>query len=151
MVLIGRIWYALIFIEAVVFLGVASQIGFLKCLLLCALGGLAGSYLLKVQGMEALNQFFSPTGPSGEDVFRSLCLIFAGLLFIFPGFVSDALGLALLVPAVRSWVRSKNILNFGKSPGSAGAPDDGIIIEGDYEVVDEKPAAIEKKDTAGRP
>ena len=50
----------------------------------------------------------------GNAILDSLCLFVAGLLFLFPGILTDILGLALLMPPTRflfkrgiiSWVRS---------------------------------------------
>ena len=61
----------------------------------------------------------------------------AGALIVLPGFVSDVLGLLLLLPPIRALVRQR-ILRWAalRTPLRFAAP--GGVVEGD--VVDEPPA-----------
>lgn len=63
---------------------------------LLALGVLVGGFLLNLQ--NARNSMLRGSALGGNDI---LFRLLAGLLFIFPGFISDALALLLLLPPVR--------------------------------------------------
>jgi UPF0716 protein FxsA len=39
-----------------------------------------------------------------EDAFDSLCLMIAGLLLVFPGFISDFIAVPFLFPPIRRWL-----------------------------------------------
>ena len=55
-----------------------------------------------------------------------MATMLAGILLIFPGFITDLLGAALLLPAVRRWAAAK-LATFAR--GSRRAPRDDRVIE----------------------
>jgi UPF0716 protein FxsA len=70
------------------------------------------------------------------EMLEGVVLLFAGALLLTPGFVTDAVGFALLVPVLRRvlirWFIKRSgfaVEGFGKPPGEPGGPH---TIEGEY-------------------
>lgn len=125
---------ALIFLEIAVFGAVANEIGFFTALFLCFAAGAVGVVLVQKQGFDlltrlraALDQGLMPM----NEMFDAGCLMAAGILMIFPGFVSDAFGLALLIPSLRQHLKITLARRYGKQGSSGFNPDTGVI-EGDF-------------------
>lgn len=87
---------------------VAHQVGALATVGLLLAVSIAGCSLAKRVGLEVWRRFRATLAagdiPSGEVSDGALVLLAAGLLAV-PGFLTDVLGLLLLVPAVRSLVK----------------------------------------------
>lgn len=94
--------------EVYVLIKVGSRIGFWDTLTLLIFSAVFGSYLAKIQGQKALQkiQICLAEGrmPTHEMVDGVLIFI-GGLLFVFPGFISDGLGLLLIFPPTRFLIR----------------------------------------------
>lgn len=113
-----------------------------------------GVALLRIQGVATLTRGMSRL-EGGElparEMAEGLLLALAGALLITPGFVTDTLGFALLVPPLRA-AAAKRLLarvavrGAGPGYGSAG-PDPGarrdgegpVVIEGEFEVREDPP------------
>jgi UPF0716 protein FxsA len=92
-------------VEVAVFILVGDAIGIAATLTLTLLAMMAGAVLLRRQGLSALQRIRAevaanrvPARPFADAAMIAL----AGLLLILPGFVTDAIGIALFIPAVRS-------------------------------------------------
>jgi UPF0716 protein FxsA len=102
------IFLAFPFLELAVFSAISVRIGFWATLGLCILSAAIGSMLIRAQGIKTL---LSLSGAMDRgrmplnEVFDGFCRVAAGALLIAPGFISDALGVLLLVPAVRDLLR----------------------------------------------
>lgn len=145
----SRITFALVLIEIFTLFVIIGEIGFFAVLGLWALSAVAGMWLIQEQGIatmrraqESLNRGAFPVG----EMFGSFCLFGAGLLLIMPGFISDALAIALLVPAFRNLLRTRGAKTFGFKEDSMRAQDDGVI-DGVYERVPERNEQIPAKNT----
>lgn len=94
-------------LELVVLIEVGEAIGTLATIVLVVAGVVGGSAFVKRGGIGALRRAQESVAagetPAGA-LFDGACLVLAGLLFIFPGLVSDALALPLLFPPVRRWL-----------------------------------------------
>jgi UPF0716 protein FxsA len=95
-------------VEIAVFLQVVAWIGVLETLALMVAISLCGAWLVKRQGIGTLARMRAelddgriPTGPMTDGGL----LAAAGFLLLIPGFVTDVVGLALIVPPVRGGVR----------------------------------------------
>lgn len=102
-------------VEIVLFVGVAGKIGLLSTLLLCVLAGVGGVLLLKYQGLTTLltMQQVSQSGKVPlQQMFDGFCLAVAGILLILPGFFSDILAFALMIPMLRELLRQFLITRF---------------------------------------
>ena len=69
--------------------------------------GVLGVYMMRLQGLRAMSdmqnamkKMQNPMSP----IANSAMIMAAGVLLILPGFLTDTLGLLLLVPFVRHWV-----------------------------------------------
>lgn len=140
---------------ALPFLDIASLIkagalfGFFPTLGLVIGAGLVGSWLVQHQGLaigRSVRQTLADNRVPVVEAFDGACLLVAGGLFMFPGFVSDVFALLLLIPAVRAGLRRM----IGRSLREQGAATvvwtttadgfnrpmaGGDVIDGEYEVV----------------
>lgn len=98
---------ALPIIEIAIFIKVGQSIGLLPTLALIIGAALLGGLLLRQQGLSVLTQLRSNVN-SGRMPARSIAdammIGVAALLLVLPGFLSDFVALALLLPPVRGWM-----------------------------------------------
>lgn len=94
--------------EIAVFVAVAAHFGFLQALAFTILTSALGVLVLRHAGQAQLAQFRSAVGNGGMTVFEahagSLLTVLGGLLLVLPGFITDAIGALLLIPALRRWI-----------------------------------------------
>lgn len=97
-------------LELFVFVKVAGAIGFFPALLLIILGSMFGVFVLRVAGLatalrarESLNRGELPA----QTMLEGLMLALAGGLLILPGFISDVVGLIMLLPMSRRLLADK--------------------------------------------
>jgi UPF0716 protein FxsA len=67
-----------------------------------------GAYLVKVQGRRTLRQIqrdLTSGVMPGDALLDGACLLVGGTLLLTPGFLTDALGLFLLLPGMRQVVK----------------------------------------------
>lgn len=87
---------------------VGGLIGILPTIALLLAASVLGGVLLRAQGRAAWRRFVAAlqTGrPPAREVADGALILFGGALLLTPGFITDALGLALLAPPARSLVR----------------------------------------------
>lgn len=102
-------WLLLIFIavpliEIGLFIQVGGAIGLWPTLLIVLLTAIAGTYLVKSQGMAALRELQTSFGQMRDPsapLAHGAMILFSGALLLTPGFFTDAVGFLLLIPAVR--------------------------------------------------
>ncbi|MCF3974386.1 FxsA family protein [Paracoccus salsus] len=101
------VFVAVPIIEIALFIQIGGFIGLWPTLAIVVLTALAGSVLVRSQGahawnevQESFNQMRDPTRPLAHGVM----IVAAGILLLTPGFFTDAVGLLLLIPAVRDAV-----------------------------------------------
>jgi UPF0716 protein FxsA len=96
-------------VELYVIVQVAQGVGVVETLGLLILVSVVGAWLVKAQGLSVLRRIQVQLGrgsmPTKELVDGGL-ILFAGALMLTPGFVTDALGVALLLPPSRVVVRT---------------------------------------------
>jgi UPF0716 protein FxsA len=112
-------------IEIAAFVAVASTIGVLLAFALLIATSLLGSILLRHYGTENLVRLKVAAGGNVEALrldSAGLANILGAFLLVLPGFVTDIIGLALLVPPIQ-----RRILGaFGLQPGRP-APRPGVV------------------------
>jgi UPF0716 protein FxsA len=90
--------------ELFVIVKVAEWIGFFWMLVLLVASWPLGTWLLRAQGRTAMRRFRDAVAggrvPAAEAADGALTLC-GGLLLLVPGFITDVLGLLLLVPPLR--------------------------------------------------
>lgn len=124
-------------VEIALFIQATHWIGLLPTIALAIGAGMAGMALLRRQGLAVLTrtraQMEHGEMPVGE-VFDGVCLALAGLLLVLPGFFSDFVALALLLPPVRMALRGLLLARMvvQTAPASRGPQ----VIDAEYKVVD---------------
>lgn len=101
--------------EIVLFVRVGGQIGLVATLATVLATALLGSILLRQQGLRAWYQGQAQLARGEvptDALFDGLAVLFAGGLLLTPGFLTDALGLMLMVPAVRRWLQRRLFRRF---------------------------------------
>ena len=92
-------------IEIALFIEVGGAIGLWPTLLIVVLTALAGSILLRSQGLATLtslqNSVSAGRNPM-EPIAHGALILVAGVLLLTPGFFTDAFGLSLMIPTVRA-------------------------------------------------
>jgi UPF0716 protein FxsA len=95
-------------IEITVMIQVGQWLGVVNTIGLLLLVSVVGAFVVKHQGVGVLRriqqQRFAGQVPAAP-VFDGALILLAGLLLLIPGFVTDAVGLLLLIPPVRAGVR----------------------------------------------
>ena len=130
-------------VEIAVLVKVGGVIGLGPTLALVVATAIAGTALLRHQGLGVLRRLRDGIA-AGElpvaEVFDGACLLLAGALLLTPGFVTDALGLALFVPWVRAALRAALARHLEVRRGRTRKPDaerTGPVIDGDWRVIDD--------------
>jgi UPF0716 protein FxsA len=122
---------ALPFVELAVFIAIVHWVGFLPALSAVIVVSAAGAWLVRHQGLSVWRQvdarLRSGDVPSTEVV-NGLLVLVAGVLLVVPGFVTDVLALALLVPPVRAVVRSVLFRRFEHRVASTFAGTVGAVL-----------------------
>lgn len=91
--------------ELYVILKVGDAIGVVPTILLLAADSLLGSMLLRSQGRTVWRRFNEALGAGRmphREVQDGVAVIFGGAFLITPGFLTDIVGLALLLPPTRA-------------------------------------------------
>lgn len=146
-------------IEIGLFIQVGGWIGLWPTLAAIVLTAVIGAALLRRQGLKAvtdaqtaMNRGEVPIRP----VFDVACLFFAGAFLLTPGFLTDAIGFALLVPPVRAaigyrlweWAKRRGTVHVHTAgPNGPGGPGRGRpgVIDVEYEEVDDEDEAERRR------
>ncbi|UWQ21983.1 FxsA family protein [Jannaschia sp. W003] len=152
-------------VEIALFIQVGGWLGLWPTLLIVILTAMLGTVLVRRQGLAAirevqgsLTELRDPTRPLAHGAM----ILASGLLLLTPGFFTDAVGFALLVPAVRDAAmafvaRRVTAARFTVGPDGRPTPADpridprraappqrparGEVLEGDWEEVPHDPDA----------
>ncbi|MEE9300336.1 MAG: FxsA family protein [Alphaproteobacteria bacterium] len=126
-------------IEIVLFIEVGGVIGLWPTLGAILATAVAGGLLLRHQGLSVLarmRQSLERGRLPVEEVFHGLCLFLAASFLLTPGFVTDSLGVLLLLPPVRRLLIGAllkrlvtRIWTAAPKPPGAGP---GGVIDGEY-------------------
>ncbi|MEO0691830.1 MAG: FxsA family protein [Pseudomonadota bacterium] len=133
-------------IEIALFIQIGGAIGLGWTLLIVVITAVLGTYLVRQQGIQALRQVqssFNQLQDPSEALAHGAMILFSGALLLTPGFFTDAVGFALLVPGVRlavfKWARTKvKVATFSTHGGPQRQPHgQSDIIDGEYSEVPE--------------
>jgi UPF0716 protein FxsA len=94
--------------EVAAVVAVGRQLGVLPTVLLLLAGLVLGGWLLRREGTRAWRAFAAAVTegrPPHREALDGVLVLLGGLLVLFPGFVSDVLGLLCLLPPTRAAVR----------------------------------------------
>ncbi len=141
---------------------IGGAIGVLPTLALLVVDSLVGAALARSQSRtawERFNRALAEGRVPGKEAFDGAMIILGGALLLTPGFLTDVLGLALLIPPTRAVIRGVlsrqvarrgavafRVANFGSArrPGS-GRPDRSYDYEGSASEVTEPPSELESR------
>ena len=141
-------------IEIGLFIQIGGAIGLWPTLLIVLITAFLGTFLVRTQGAMALGQLrssFSEVRDPTEPLVHGAMILFAGALLLTPGFFTDAVGFALLIPGVRQAafkaIRSRvHMQSFQTGPDPFGnqphpgqrppGPGGGDVIDGEFQEID---------------
>jgi UPF0716 protein FxsA len=150
--LIG-LFIALPLVELYVILKVGDAIGVLWTILLLAADSVLGSLLLRAQGRSVWRRFNNALAEGKmphREVIDGVLVIFGGAFLITPGFVTDFIGLLLLLPPTRAIIRRGVVQRLGRRvavgvttrPGRPRPRD--YDVEGTAREYDDSPPGLER-------
>jgi len=120
-------------VELILFMQIGSKIGIVPTFGIILVTGILGAWLTKLQGMRTLARYQQAINEGRlphEEVMDGLMILVAGAVLLTPGFLTDALGFSLLVPAIRGGVR-KRLAHYLK--GKIQVAGNGMDINSDGE------------------
>lgn len=134
-------------IEIALFIQVGGAIGLWPTLGIVVLTAIIGTWLVRTQGAMALGNLrgsFSRLDDPTEPLAHGAMILIAGALLLTPGFFTDAVGFALLMPPVRqaafNYLRKRvHVHRFEMGPDSPqrpAPPNDPDIIDGEFHEID---------------
>ena len=103
--------------ELYVILRIGDEIGWQWTILLLAADSILGSLLLRAQGRSVWRRFnreLERGRMPHREVIDGVLVIFGGAFLITPGFITDVIGLILLVPPTRAVVRRIVVARLGR-------------------------------------
>ena len=118
-------------VEMWILIEVGGWIGALPTIALVVVTATLGLSLLKKQGLSTLlsaRQKMNEGSIPATELVSGVMLAVGGALLLTPGFVTDMVGLVLLIPQTRQWLLFKMIDRFR----------DKITIEGEYRRLDDR-------------
>lgn len=142
-------------VEIALFIQVGHLIGVLPTIALVILAAVAGVAVMRRQGLAALadaqRSLQELRDPSRPMAHGALVLLAGGLL-VLPGFLTDAAGLILLIPAVRAWLIDRVKGRVARHPSAAAAAwtrPRQPVIDAEYVVIDEAPPSPGPRSPSG--
>lgn len=94
--------------ELYVIIQVGGLIGVLPTIAVLLVDSLIGSWLLRAQGRSAWRRFndtLAAGRPPAREVLDGVLIVFGGAFLITPGFITDVVGILLLLPPTRALLR----------------------------------------------
>ena len=94
-------------LELYVIVQVGQQMGLLPTIALLIIVSAAGTSLVKREGLKIFRDFTEAIRRGEEpsvQIVHGVCILVAGVLLLAPGFVSDMVAIALLLPPTRSLI-----------------------------------------------
>ena len=146
-------------LEIALLIRAGQWLGYWPVFLIVLLTAVAGSLVIQRQGFRTLARTMAQIEAGRgalEPMADGLLRLIAGMLLIFPGLICDALGLLLLVPAIRSLIVKSGLPRIlagatvhaqvfekrsephPRHPTTDPIDEGSITIEGEFERIDEK-------------
>ena len=128
--------------EITVLIRVGSAIGVPYTIVFVIFTAVLGAYLVRQQGFATLNKLQQETNAGrvpAMQIAEGVALLFAGAVLMTPGFITDAIGFALLIPQIRQaliafagrhFVSANVATGYGTHPSQQRSHND--VIEGEY-------------------
>ena len=127
-------------IEIALFIQIGGFLGLLPTLAVVLITAIAGTYLVRAQGLSVLSQLqsrFREMNDPSEPIAHGAMILFSGALLLTPGFFTDFIGFLLLIPNVRATVFQKvrERINIQKANFETQFSSSQNVYEGEYEPV----------------
>lgn len=135
------------FIEIMILLRVADEIGGWNTVLIVLLTAGLGIALLRRQGFNTWQRFqtrmHSGQMPA-QEIIEGMLIAFCGAMLLAPGLLTDTIGIVCLLPPVRSRIAQRILRSGGffmasgfqsnvyRGPGGPGRPPQGDVFDGEY-------------------
>jgi UPF0716 protein FxsA len=106
--------------ELYVIIQVGQAFGALNTIALLIIISATGAWLVKREGMSVFRRFqrqIEAGAVPGKEIADGVMILFAGALLMSPGFLTDLLGIALLLPPVRAVIRGVVMKQAAKRAG----------------------------------
>ncbi len=140
------LFLAIPLIEIALFIQVGGLIGLWPTLAIVVLTAIAGTWLVRAQGGQALAQLrlsMAQLDDPAEPLAHGAMILLAGALLLTPGFFTDTVGFLLLVPRVRLGVlrwRGGRVrmqaFQMGPGPQAQHHRPDDRVIDAEFEEVE---------------
>lgn len=104
-------------VELFLLLSVGARIGVIPTIAVIVITGFMGATLTRRQGLQTLAKYqeaLSQGRMPHEELLEGLMILIAGAVLLTPGFLTDAVGFMLLVPAVRQSIRERLAQSIGQ-------------------------------------
>ena len=128
------------FIEMALFIRIEDLVGFWPTLAAILVTAAVGAAMLRRQGFGTLlraRAMLERNEVPLREMFDGVCLFVAAALLLTPGFLTDAVGFLLLIPAVRTLIGVLILARLRVRADMRRGRGD-VVIEGDYR--DDTPA-----------
>ena len=127
-------------IEIALFIQIGGFLGLFPTLAIVVLTAIAGTYLVRTQGLSVLSQLqsrFREMNDPSEPLVHGAMILFSGALLLTPGFFTDFIGFLLLIPNVRAAIFQKvrKRINMQKANFETRFSSSQNVYEGEYEPV----------------
>ena len=141
-------------VEISVFIEVGGRIGLWPTIMIIILTAMIGTWMLRQQGLSVLfriRENLDANRVPVRELFDGVCLVIGGAFLLTPGFVTDAIGFLLFIPAIRAvlaatiaarviaradvHVHGHSQGGWQSRPGPGPKDGGGPIIDGDFEEV----------------
>lgn len=111
-VYLGVLFLAVPILELLLFIYVEERIGLGRLLLGIVISAILGAFLVRQQGFaiwRRLREDLMVGRMPGRQLAHGAMVLFGGALLLTPGFLTDAVGLSLMVPLVRDGIRRAGV------------------------------------------
>jgi UPF0716 protein FxsA len=135
--------------ELYVIIKVGEAIGAVPTILILAADSIIGSMLLRSQGRRAWRRFREALAAGRmphREVVDGVLVIFGGAFLITPGFITDVIGVLLLLPPTRALIRAALVRRLGRRLVVAGprGPNGAYDVEGTATEYHEPPPRLRR-------
>jgi len=130
------------FVEIYLLVEIGARIGAPWTILLVVMTAIVGAWLVRIQGLATWRRFQASLARNelpATALVEGLCLLIAGALLLTPGFFTDAVGFACLIPPLRRTL-IKHLLRRGAWKAAAGPArplDSSEPLDGNYKRIDD--------------
>ena len=141
------LFVAIPIIEIGLFIQVGGFLGLWPTLAIVILTALVGTTLMRAQGMAALQKLqtnIETGGNTADPIANGAFILIAGLLLLTPGFFTDTIGLALLIPPLRQKLISAvaaqlkaRATTYASGFETKTRYTSDTVLDGDFEVVED--------------